>query len=47
MVGNAVVGSSIILLSWCVPIGLVIDYGDLLLSAAISLVPLLLINVGL
>ena len=47
MVGNTAVGSSITLLGWCVPLGSVIDYGDLLLSAVISLVLLLLANVGL
>jgi uncharacterized membrane protein (DUF485 family) len=47
MVGNMAVGSSIILLGWYVPLGLVIGYSNLLLSAAISLVPLLFTNVGL
>jgi len=47
MVSNAVVGSSIILLGWCVPLGLVIGCGDIPLSAAISPVPLLLADVGL
>ena len=47
MVSNIVVGSSIILLGWCVPLGLVIGYGNLLLSVAISLVLLLLTNMGL
>ena len=47
MVNNAAVGSFIILLGWCVPSGLVIGYGDLLLSIAISLVLLLLANIGL
>ena len=47
MVGNIVVGSSITLLGWCVPLGLVIGCSDLLLSTAISLVPLLLADMGL
>jgi len=47
MVGNAVVGLSIILLGWYIPTGLVIGYGDLPLSAVISPVLLLLVNVGL
>jgi len=47
MVGDVVVGLSIILLGRCVPLGLVIGYGDLLLFVVISLVLLLLINVGL
>ena len=47
MVSNIVVGSSIILLGWCVPLGLVKGYGNLPLSVAISLVPLLLTNMGL
>ena len=46
MVGNIAVGTSIILLGWYIPSGLVIDYGNLLLSMAISLVPLSLTNVG-
>ena len=40
------VGSSIILLGWCVPLGLVIGCNNLLLSVAISPVPLLLADVG-
>ena len=47
MVSNIVVGSSIILLGWYIPLGLVIDYGDLPLSMAISPVLLLLANMGL
>jgi len=47
MVGNIVVGSSIILLGWCVPAGLVIGCSDLLLFMVISLVPLLFVNMGL
>jgi len=37
-VSNTVVGLSIILLGWCIPAGLVIGCGDLLLSIVISLV---------
>ena len=47
MVGDVVVGLSITLLGWCVPTGLVIGCGNLLLSTVISLVPLSLINIGL
>ena len=46
MVGNIVVGSSITLLGWCVPLGLVIGCSNLLLSVAISPVLLSLANVG-
>jgi len=42
-----VVGLFITLLGWYIPLGLVIGYGDLPLSTVISLVPLLLANVGL
>ena len=41
------VGLSIISLGWCVPLGSVIGYNNLPLSAAISLVPLSLTNIGL
>ena len=47
MVGNMVVGLSITLLDWCVFLGLVIGCSDLLLSVAISLVLLLLTDMGL
>jgi len=47
MVSNAVVGSSITSLGWCVPLGSVIGCGNIPLSAAISPVPLLLANMGL
>jgi hypothetical protein len=47
MVGDIVVGSSITLLGWYIPLGLVIDYSNLLLSTVISLVLLLLTNIGL
>ena len=47
MVSNVAVGSFIILLGWCVPLGLVMGCGDLLLSVVISLVLLLLVNMGL
>ena len=47
MVGNTAVGLSIILLGWYIPLGSVIGYSNLLLSVAISLVLLLLANVGL
>ena len=47
MVGNTAVELSIILLSWYMPLGLIIGYSDLPLSIAISTVPLLLINMGL
>jgi hypothetical protein len=47
MVGNTVIGLSIILLGWYILLSLVIGCGDLLLSIAISLVPLSLANVGL
>ena len=46
MVSNAVVGSSITLLGWYILLGSVIGYSNLLLSAAISLVLLLLANIG-
>ena len=46
MVGDAVVGLSITLLGWCILLGLVIGCGDLPLSTAISLVLLLLANIG-
>ena len=38
---------SIILSGWCVPLGLIMGYSNLLLSAVISPVPLLLTNMGL
>ena len=41
------VGLSIISLGWCVPLGSVIGYNNLPLSAAISLVLLLLTNLSL
>jgi len=41
------VGSSIISLGWCVPVGSVIGCDNLLLSMAISPVPLSLVNIGL
>jgi hypothetical protein len=47
MVSNVVVGSSIILLGWYIPLGLVIDCSNLPLSMVISLVLLLLTNIGL
>jgi len=47
MVSDAAVGSSITLSGWCVPLDLVIGYSDLPLSAVISLVLLLLANIGL
>ena len=47
MVGDAVIKTSIISLGWCIPSGLVIGCGNLPLSAAISPVPLSLINIGL
>ena len=47
MVGNIVVGLSITLSGWCVFLGLVIGCGNLLLSAVISPVPLLLADMGL
>ena len=40
------VGLSIILLGWYIPSGLVIGYNNLLLSVVISLVLLLLANMG-
>jgi hypothetical protein len=47
MVGDAAVGLFIILLGWYIPSDSVIGCGDLLLSIAISLVLLLLVNMGL
>ena len=47
MVGNTAVGLFITLLGWYMPLGLVIGYSNLLLSAAISLILLLLTNMGL
>jgi len=47
MVGDVVVGLSIILLGWYIPLGLVMGCGNLLLSVAISLVLLLPADVGL
>ena len=47
MVGDIVVGLSIILLGWCVPLGLIIGYSNLLLFMVISLVPLSPTDVGL
>ena len=46
MVSDMVVGMSIILLGWYIPLGLVIGCSNLLLSTAISLVLLSLANVG-
>ena len=46
MVSNIVVGLSIILLGWCIPLGLIIGYSNLLLSVVISPVPLSLADVG-
>ena len=47
MVSNMVVGTSIILLGWCIPLGLVMGYNNLPLSAAISQVLLSFADMGL